>query len=86
MSAWAKGSLKMLSHIAISAARRAIAILIAKMMAATWTATRGIGNLYLRLGAKIAMAAALYVLLMWRLRSKIFYESIQYLFKKKKIV
>ena len=30
--------------------------------------------------------AALYVLLMWRLRSKIFYESIQYLFKKKKIV
>lgn len=56
------------------------------VMAATWTATRGIDNLYLRLGAKIAMAAALYVLLMWRLRSKIFYESIQYLFKKKKIV
>ena len=30
MSVWAKGSLKMLSRIAISAARRAIAILIAK--------------------------------------------------------
>ena len=39
-----------------------------------------------RLFFVIAMAAALYVLLMWRLRSKIFYESIQYLFKKKKIV
>lgn len=34
MSVWAKGSLKMLSRIAISAARCAIAILIAKMMAA----------------------------------------------------
>lgn len=59
-------------------------IITLAVMAATWLATSGIGNLYLRMGCKILMAAALYTLLMWRLKSVIFKECIQYLFAKKK--
>ena len=38
------------------------------------------------MGCKILMAAALYTLLMWRLKSVIFKECIQYLFAKKKVI
>lgn len=39
-------------------------------------------NLYLSLLLKIVSAAALYLLCMWRLKSQVFRESLQYLFKK----
>ena len=61
-------------------------IITLAVMAATWLATSDIGNLYLRMGCKILMAAALYTLLMWRLKSVIFKECIQYLFAKKKVI
>ncbi len=41
----------------------------------------GIGNIYLSLTAKIAIAASLYILIMWASRSAIFRESVEY-FKK----
>lgn len=45
--------------------------------------TRNIENLYLSMGTKIVTVAALYALILWRLKSVIFKESIQFLLKKK---
>lgn len=45
--------------------------------------TRNIDNLYLSMGTKIVTVAALYALILWRLKSVIFKESIQFLLKKK---
>lgn len=53
------------------------------VMAATVTATARITDPLLSLPAKILMAAALYGLLMWRLKSVVFRESIGYLTKGK---
>lgn len=53
------------------------------VMAATVTATARIADPLLSLPAKILMAAALYGLLMWRLKSVVFRESIGYLTKGK---
>lgn len=46
-------------------------------------ATMRIDNLVLSMPAKIAMAAVLYGLLMWKLKSVVFSESIAYLTKGK---
>ena len=54
------------------------------VMGLTWVATSGIGSLPWRLVAKILMAAALYSLLMWRLKSQVFKESVRYLLHKPK--
>lgn len=43
-------------------------------------------NIYLSLILKISLAASLYILVMWKLKSAVFRESIQYLFKKKRIL
>lgn len=53
------------------------------VMGATWFVTRGIESLWFSLLLKVAVAVALYSLLMWAFNSAIFRESIQYLFKKK---
>ena len=45
--------------------------------------TQGIGNCYLSLIAKIIIVAGLYALILWRLQSVIFRESIRFIFKKK---
>lgn len=47
-------------------------------------ATLPIGNLYLSLIAKIVIVAGLYALILWRLQSVIFKESIEFLLKKRK--
>ena len=58
-------------------------VLSAAVMLVTNYVAGGIGNLYLSLAAKVALAASLYVLLMWSLKSAVFKECVQYLFKKK---
>ena len=50
-----------------------------------YIAASRIENLYLSLMLKIVLAAAIYLFCMWRLKSQVFRESLQYLFKKKKI-
>lgn len=45
--------------------------------------TAGIGNIYLRLAAKVCLAVALYATILWKSNSVIFKESLNYLFKKK---
>lgn len=52
------------------------------VMAAACLATERIESPYLSMPAKILIAAGLYILLMWRLKSAVFRESIDYLFKK----
>ena len=42
-------------------------------------------NIYLSLLVKVALAASLYIFLMWSLKSIVFRESLQYLLKKKTI-
>lgn len=42
-------------------------------------------NIYISLALKIVLAASLYMLLMWKLNSVVFRESLQYLLKKKKM-
>ena len=54
------------------------------VMAFTWWATRPIQNLFLLLLAKIFMAAALYILIMWVSGARIMKESAEYLLKKRK--
>lgn len=54
-------------------------LIAAGVMALTWYALAGIGNLWLALTLKIAMAAGLYCLLMWRLKSAVFFEAVGYL-------
>ncbi len=46
-------------------------------------ATQPIDNIYLRLLAKVAMVAGLYCLILWRLHSVIFRESIEFILKRK---
>lgn len=58
-------------------------IISVAVMAVTVTATRGISQPLLSLVTKIALAAAIYILLMWKLDSVVFREAVQYLFKKK---
>lgn len=53
------------------------------VMALTTWMTRPISSPLLSLIAKIVIAASLYTLLMWRLNSVVFRETIQYLFKRK---
>lgn len=60
-------------------------ISVAVMTFTYWVASH-IDNIYLSLLVKIALAASLYTFLMWRLKSTVFRESIQYLFKKKTIL
>ena len=50
------------------------------VMAATWWLTQGIQNLWLLLLSKIAIAAALYIGLLWLSGAKILKESAAYLF------
>lgn len=49
------------------------------VMALTCFALRSVENLWLSLILKIIMAAAIYSLLMWRLRSAVFFEALGYL-------
>lgn len=52
------------------------------VMAATWLITRPIGNIYLMLAGKVAVAATLYAGIMWLSGARIMRESISYLLKK----
>ena len=56
------------------------------VMAATWFATLSISDPLLSICAKILMASSLYLLLMWRLKSVVFRECMDYLFKKNKSI
>lgn len=58
------------------------ALIAAGTMATTYYATLGIENIYIRLIAKIIMAAALYLFILWSSRSVVFKESITFLLKK----
>lgn len=60
------------------------AIIAGATMLLTGYCTRGITDIYLLLAAKIAMAATLYISIMWVSGSVTFKESIQYFYKKKK--
>ena len=51
-------------------------------MLVTYYATRGIGNLWLLLGARIAMAAVVYVAVMKLAHAKILDEALGFLWKK----
>lgn len=53
------------------------------VMAFTYYVASYIHNIYLSLLVKIALAASLYVLLMWRLKSAVFKESIEYLLRRR---
>lgn len=57
----------------------------AAVMAFTYWVGGLVANIYLALLVKIALAASLYILLMWSLKSTVYRESLQYLFKKKLI-
>lgn len=54
----------------------------ASVMGATWLLTRGIDSMILSLALKIIIAIALYIFVMWISGSRIFRESLRYLFKK----
>lgn len=54
------------------------------LVVSTHYATQPIENLYLNMAAKIIMVAGLYALVLWKLQSTIFRESIEFLLKKKK--
>lgn len=54
----------------------------ASVMGATWLLTRGIDSMILSLSLKIIIAVALYIFVMWISGSRIFRESLRYLFKK----
>ena len=53
------------------------------VMSLTWWATRPIQNLLFLLLAKVAMAAALYILIMWISGARIMRESAEYLLRKR---
>lgn len=52
------------------------------VMAATWWLTRGIDNLWLKITAKVVIAAVLYSGVMWASGARIMRESIEYLTKR----
>ena len=54
------------------------------LVVSTHYATLPIENLYLNMAAKIIMVAGLYALVLWKLQSTIFRESIEFLLKKKR--
>ena len=54
------------------------------LVVSTHYATQPIENLYLNMAAKIIMVAGLYALVLWKLQSTIFRESIEFLLKKKR--
>ena len=60
-------------------------IISVAVMTFTYWVAGYVKNIYLSLLAKIALAASLYIFLMWSLKSTVFRESLQYLFKKKTI-
>ncbi|MDR0891708.1 MAG: lipopolysaccharide biosynthesis protein [Mediterranea sp.] len=63
------------------------ALAILGAMAVAWFLTRDIANIYLLFIAKVAVSAALYLLVMWLSRAVTFHESMTYLrsaFKKEK--
>ena len=55
------------------------------LVVSTHYATQPIENLYLNMAAKIIMVAGLYALVLWKLQSTIFRESIEFLLKKKRV-
>ncbi len=55
------------------------------VMGITYAVASTVENIYISLVLKIVLAASLYLLLMWKLNSVVFRESLQYLFKKKKM-
>lgn len=57
----------------------------AALAMATYFATQPIGNLYLSFATKVIVVAGLYALILWKLQSVIFRESIEFLLKKRKI-
>ena len=59
------------------------AAIAAMTMAAPYLITFGIGNIYLLLIIRIAVAAAIYLLITWLTGAKILRESLDYLRKKK---
>lgn len=60
-------------------------LLSATLVIGTYYVTLPIENLYLSMAAKVAMVAGFYALILWRLQSVIFRESIEFLLKKKRI-
>lgn len=58
-------------------------ILSAAVMAVTQWASAWIESIYLSILFKLVLAASLYTLLMWKLKSTVFRESLQYIFKRK---
>ena len=60
-------------------------IISVAVMTFTYWVAGYVKNIYLSLLVKIALAASLYIFLMWSLKSTVFRESLQYLFKKKTI-
>ncbi len=59
-------------------------LLTAFSLGIAWYAASFFTNVYATLFIKISVAASLYILALWRLKSKIFEESIQFLFKRNK--
>lgn len=60
-------------------------IISVAVMTFTYWVAGYVKNIYLSLLVKVALAASLYIFLMWSLKSIVFRESLQYLFKKKTI-
>ena len=60
-------------------------LLSATLVIGTYYVTLPIENLYLSMAAKVALVAGFYALILWRLQSVIFRESIEFLLKKKRI-
>lgn len=56
-------------------------ILSASVMGFTYWVGSHVDNVYLSLLVKVVLAASLYVLLMWKLKSAVFRESVRYLLK-----
>lgn len=60
-------------------------LLSATLVIGTYYMTLPIENLYLSMAAKVALVAGFYALILWRLQSVIFRESIEFLLKKRRI-
>lgn len=58
-------------------------LLAAGLVWTTAYTTRSIENIYISIAAKIVMVASLYALILWKLQSVIFRESVEFLLKKK---
>lgn len=57
-------------------------LLAATVNAAAYFITLGISNVYLSLGIKVVFSATFYFLVLWKLHSVIFFESVQFIRKK----